>query len=204
MLSERLQIFVDYALKSKKTIFYDVCCDHALVALELEKKQYFTKLYAVDQSQTIIERLKKRHQNSAVNFVAKRGQELRIENALVLIAGVGLATVIKILEESSSSHCDYIISSHTHSPKLRYYLQENFYQYQEGKLIKEGRHFYDIVSVGGVRPGRRSSFFQGKELQNREYLGLWGDYYRRKRDIHLYPESQEVLALEKKLSGGLK
>lgn len=102
-LSPRFKIFVDKILPNVP--FWDLCCDHGYVGLEIFFNKKSSEVHLVDQVPHIMQKIAKYLQD---NLEDTSGIELHIESAqnlkvpltgTVLIAGVGGKTIQIIVQE---------------------------------------------------------------------------------------------------------
>lgn len=102
-LSPRFKVFVEKVLPNVP--FWDLCCDHGYVGLEIFFNKKSSEVHLVDQVPHIMEKIAKYLQD---NFEVTKGIHLHIESAqnlkmplegTVLIAGVGGKTIQIIVQE---------------------------------------------------------------------------------------------------------
>jgi tRNA (adenine22-N1)-methyltransferase len=104
-LSSRLECLHKSLLENQAV--WDFCCDHGELGLKAYLKKTHPEIFFVDKVQRIVDKLQLRFKNHFYNsknpthvfFVIGLGQEVdQIVSGNVVIAGVGAATILKILQ----------------------------------------------------------------------------------------------------------
>ncbi|MGK0368108.1 MAG: tRNA (adenine22-N1)-methyltransferase, partial [Thermoproteota archaeon] len=115
--------------------FYDLCCDHGQIALNVLKFKNYKYVVANDQVPSIIESLSKyigtyipQELRSKITVELKSAAEIKPkQDAVFLIAGVGGDTALQIVEailNSTEFKAEFIISAHKNLIKLRAALNQ--------------------------------------------------------------------------------
>lgn len=103
-LSSRLECLHNSLLENQ--VVWDFCCDHGDLGLKAYLKKTHPEIFFVDKVQRIVDKLQMRFENHFYNsknptrafFIVGLGQEVdQIVSGNVVIAGVGAATILKIL-----------------------------------------------------------------------------------------------------------
>ena len=85
------------------------------------------------------------------------------EADVVVIAGIGAAETIKILEEAPCLFRRYLFIPHKNPPLLRRYLKEKNARIVRDIAVKEGNHFYFVIEADFTLPWEEHSLYFGTE-----------------------------------------
>ncbi|MBQ7712749.1 MAG: SAM-dependent methyltransferase [Clostridia bacterium] len=85
------------------------------------------------------------------------------EADVVVIAGIGAAETIKILEEAPCTFPRYLFVPHKNAPLLRRYLKEKNARIIRDIAVKEGKHFYFVIEADFSLPWQEHSVYFGTE-----------------------------------------
>ena len=139
--------------------FYDLCCDHGHLGLNVLKLYDFSKIFLIDQVPVIIEKLSLNIKDSDIpmperlNIICLDATILKLkENKVntILIAGIGGDLAIKILENllpQLSIDDTVIISPHTELLKVRSYLRSSSLRLVSEGLVKERHKYYEVIKL---------------------------------------------------------
>jgi tRNA (adenine22-N1)-methyltransferase len=169
MLSKRLkslgELILHYLPESRKVI--DIGCDHALLGEYLGMREDNVEYIGIDRSKPALERTKSYYKKqytyipsgflintSNVKLLHQTGQSLQSEKSLILIAGMGGEEIIKIMRESVTKDCIFILSAHKNVNKLRKFLADSGYKLIDETVIFDKNHYYEtlIVSKNATEP----------------------------------------------------
>ena len=220
-LSKRMEMILDIAGKIRKRTwsqfdFVESGCDHAYLSIELLKRGYARKVYAMD----IVEGPLRSARENIERELGKTEYEFRIETRLsdglvnlkegeadaLLIAGMGGGTILHILTERndlvSAMKC-LILQPQSEIDQVRRYLVKQGFWILFENMVEEDGKFYSVI--GAVRedwfmltqnPDEREKTENkaGKELSEEEYL--FGPVNLREKNevLHVF-----LLRKEKKL-----
>lgn len=149
--------------------FYDLCCDHGHLGLNVLKHYNFSKIFLIDQVSEIIDKLSVKIKDSdipeakRINIICLDAKILKIQNEFIntiFIAGIGGELTIKILENLIPQLKDedrVIISPHTDLVKVRRYLQDSTLHLISEGLVKERNKFYEVLKLTTDRSFEKSS-----------------------------------------------
>lgn len=195
-LGKRLHV-ISELVTCDKMYFYDLCCDHGHLGINVLKKNAPVKIILNDQVKSICAKL----EDSYADYIVDQKVEVLEQNAtqvklqkkyanFVSICGVGGDLTIKILENlfSQLTERDFLLlSPHTKIHQVRHFLiKHNFYQIKE-ILVEENDKFYEILLVKkcmedtnihfvGHDIWKASDYCDFDKLQ--QYLGEMVKYYQ--------------------------
>jgi tRNA (adenine22-N1)-methyltransferase len=186
-LSKRLQAVADSVTPGNRVA--DVGCDHAYISIYLIEHDISTKVVAMDVNRGPLERAKenidRKGYGSRIQVRLSNGVEkLEPDEAdSILIAGMGGALVIRILEEGSHAvrQCkELILQPQSEIPLVRKYLHEIGFAIIEEQMLEEDGKYYDIIKAVhslGSKPYEKEVFYQygkllleGQDLVTKQYL----------------------------------
>jgi tRNA (adenine22-N1)-methyltransferase len=186
-LSKRLQAVADSVTPGNRVA--DVGCDHAYISIYLIEHGISTKVVAMDVNRGPLERAKenidRKGYGSRIQVRLSNGVEkLEPDEAdSILIAGMGGALVIRILEEGSHAvrQCkELILQPQSEIPLVRKYLHEIGFAIIEEQMLEEDGKYYDIIKAVpslGSNPYEKEVFYQygkllleGQDLVTKQYL----------------------------------
>lgn len=186
-LSKRLQAVADSVTPGNRVA--DVGCDHAYISIYLIEHGISPKVVAMDVNRGPLERAKenidRKGYGSRIQVRLSNGLEkLEPDEAdSILIAGMGGALVIRILEKGSHAvrQCkELILQPQSEIPLVRKYLHEIGFAIIEEQMLEEDGKYYDIIKAVpslGSRPYEKEVFYQygkllleGQDLVTKQYL----------------------------------
>lgn len=186
-LSKRLQAVADSVTPGNRVA--DVGCDHAYISIYLIEHGISPKVVAMDVNRGPLERAKenidRKGYGSRIQVRLSNGLEkLEPDEAdSILIAGMGGALVIRILEEGSHAvrQCkELILQPQSEIPLVRKYLHEIGFAIIEEQMLEEDGKYYDIIKAVhslGSKPYEKEVFYQygkllleGQDLVTKQYL----------------------------------
>ncbi len=194
-LSKRLQTVADTVTKGNSVA--DIGCDHAYIAIYLIEKAIAPKVIAMDINKGPLQR--------ADENIKARGYVNRIETRLsdgldklnlgevdtVLMAGIGGALMIRILEEGKKvleSVKELVLSPQSEINQVRKYLHDNHFAIMEEKMVLDEGKYYVIIKAAKTSQKEeyeRQVFYQyGKLLLERKEPVLL-DYLKREERLNL-------------------
>ena len=152
-LSTRLQHLFKWSLSREYDYIYDVCCDHAHLALAIAHESE-ARVYAIDISKEVISKLKTRlenHKPDNLVIECKGGEEVAYQDhSLIIIAGVGAHTSIRILEHIQNlnlKNTEIILCCHQNIDILREYLVKSSYKLLNEDLILDNHKYYELMHI---------------------------------------------------------
>ena len=173
--------------KNYKTI-YDVGTDHGFLPINLVQNNYSGQIWATDINQKIITKLKKKVADyPQIHCLAMDGlKKINQKVDLVIIAGLGTGTILKILENDNPLIQEYALQTQNKPIIIRKWIQkQNFFLSQE-KIIKENKYFYHYLFINkktGVKiKDEQTTTFGPIMLKNksREFKSFWLQEKKRK------------------------
>lgn len=153
-LSKRLQAVAD--LVSVGLVVADVGTDHGYIPIYLIETEKSKKAFAMDVNQGPLLRAKEhiiehRLENQIETRLSDGVKQLKVgECEAVVIAGMGGALIIKILEEGKhifKSLTEFVIQPQSELYKVREYLFEQGYCVVAEDMVMEGGKFYPMMKV---------------------------------------------------------
>ena len=120
---------------------------------------------------------------------------------VVVIAGIGAAETVKILQEAPCRFPRYLFVPHKNAPLLRRYLKEQNARIVRDIAVKEGKHFYFVIEADFSLPWEAHSLYFGTEGEAFEAYRA----YRLERltklialdgDVSLAEEKEELIHAE--------
>ena len=139
---------------------WDTCCDHGYIGIEIMARETSPQICFVDSSKTIIDSLKRKIEdsgkatNAKIAFFGIDAEKLDWEqvSGYVVVAGVGVDTIIKILEaipEHRFTEIRLIMGPQNHPEKLKAYLLAKGIKFNPKNewIVKEGKRFRHLFFV---------------------------------------------------------
>lgn len=174
-ISKRLKAICDFVPYGSSII--DVGCDHAYISIYLAKNKNCTAI-ATDISPNSIERAKKNIKGLNIKTMVTDGiNGVDLENKIIIIAGMGGDTIMKILNKDIKN--DLIISSQSDIPKVREFMHEKNYRLANEKVVYENKHYY-VVSYYKYGKGKKYSVITPYIKDNKDYIKYLYDKYKLK------------------------
>lgn len=174
-ISKRLKAICDFVPYGSSII--DVGCDHAYISIYLAKNKNCTAI-ATDISPNSIERAKKNIKGLNIKTMVTDGiNGVDLENKIIIIAGMGGDTIMKILNKDIKN--DLIISSQSDIPKVREFMHKKNYRLTNEKVIYENKHYY-VVSYYKYGKGKKYSVITPYIKDNKDYIKYLYDKYKLK------------------------
>ena len=144
ILSKRLLTIASMIPSGK--VVYDVGCDHAYLDIYLTLNNH-NKCYAIDVRKPVVEIAKKNIEkfNLDIPVILNNGiDKIKLQdNSIVVIAGMGTRTILKILQNKNID--EILIQSNDDLPLLRETLSNNGYVITEEKVIFEANYYYVLI-----------------------------------------------------------
>lgn len=133
----------------------DVGCDHALLPIALIQGHKVNKVYACDINELPLKRGKeaidKAMLNEHIECILCDGIPTLDEKLdTLVIAGMGFETIKHILSNNLAvvRNCSQVIlQSNQHVDDLRLWLTNNHFKIDDEGLVKDGKHYYQILSI---------------------------------------------------------
>ena len=156
---------------------WDLCCDHGRLGLHIHQTQSNTRVHLVDVVPSIIDILQDKYktlEDGRLFFKLASAEDISladVQRQAIVIAGVGGATIIEILEgilrnnlallenlrrlthdninQSTSGPClgrpclDLILSPNTHIFELRRYLKNSPFNLVKEAFVSERRYYHE-------------------------------------------------------------
>lgn len=172
-LSKRLQGVAD--LVSKGEVVADIGTDHGYIPIYLVQSETCHRVFAMDINEGPYLRAKSHVQAYGLSehIITRQSDGMKAleigEATSIIIAGMGGALVIKILEQDKrlwSGLHEMILQPQSELHKVRQYLQENDLQIIEEEMIYEDGKYYPIIKVihGRCNPYTQAELYYGPQL----------------------------------------
>lgn len=148
MLSKRLLAISD--LVEKNRVAYDVGCDHGLLPCFLVNNGIVPKAYASDIAEGPLAKAKQNIQKQkldgkVVPILADGLSKVPADVETVIIAGMGVHTIISILDGCDLSNFKQIIAAPNKDMNLlRQYISDHNYSIIDEKIVHD-RFYYEII-----------------------------------------------------------
>lgn len=206
MLSLRLQKIADFVNKGE--IIIDVGTDHAFVPIYLMEKKIVSVAYASDISEKALLIAKnniEKHQleNKIKLFLADGLQNINETFNVVIIAGLGASSIIKIVENNLKY--SFIISSNNHEELIRSYFYNHGYYLLKEEDIYEKNHYYVIMRFEkGIKKISQKEILFGKNLSKDYYLNILKKYQTIIKKVPLFKKGKlliKIIYLKKIING---
>ena len=155
-LSPRLN--AAYKMCIPRAEVWDICCDHGYLGLKALLRNQSPKVYLVDKSNRVTDRLKEDLGDMSNNLevLAQAGQDIDVSiiSGTAVIMGVGSQTIIDILDSwfnqkpvSQWKLQRLILSSHAKLKKLEVYLIDHDLEINSKKIVEENKRQREIWQV---------------------------------------------------------
>lgn len=178
-ISKRLKAICELVPENSKVI--DVGADHALVDIYLNKNKNCTCL-ATDISSKALGQAKeniKKYKANVQTKVTDGLKDIRLEDQIVIITGMGATTIVKILMRNIKN--DIIISSHTNLPLIRQFMLKKGYRIHKEVVIKD--KFYYVITYYKYNQGKKTNTYVSPFLTDDEdYMKHLLKHYQIKYD----------------------
>lgn len=194
------------SLVDKDAYVLDIGTDHAYLPIYLYTSNITHRIIASDISENVLKyslnNLKKYSLDKKIELVKSDGFKNIKDNVdIAVIAGLGAATIIKILNEALVLPNTIIISSHNDQELIRKYMNNSGYIISKELVIKDNNIYYNIIKyIKGNEILTNDELLFGKS-NNKEYFKYLLKYYedlfnKSHKDIY----HDYILAIEKKLN----
>ena len=153
-LSKRLQAVAD--LISNDMVVADIGTDHGYIPIYLVETKKSPKAFAMDVNEGPLLRAKEHIAEHGLRNLIQTRQSDGVKNLqvqecdCVVIAGMGGALIVKILEDGEMifrSLKEFILQPQSELMKTRQYLIENGYHIVEEDMVLEDGKFYSMMKV---------------------------------------------------------
>ncbi|MBR5987194.1 MAG: SAM-dependent methyltransferase [Clostridia bacterium] len=119
------------------------------------------------------------------------------EADVIVIAGMGGAEIVRILENAPCRFPRYILLPHRDAPMVRGYLKEQNARILRDVTVKEGKHFYFVIEATFDLPWKDQSLYYGEtggdfEEYRRMRLAKIEKLLSLKSDLSLANEKEEL------------
>ena len=119
------------------------------------------------------------------------------EADVIVIAGMGGAEIVRILENAPCRFPRYILLPHRDAPMVRGYLKEQNARILRDVTVKEGKHFYFVIEATFDLPWKDQSLYCGEtggdfEEYRRMRLAKIEKLLSLKSDLSLANEKEEL------------
>ena len=195
-LTERLAAVAKLVRQGES--FADIGCDHGYLPVFLLQEGIINKAVASDINEGPLASCKALVENEGLsdkvqcilsNGLAHVPSELAQDIAICGMGGELIAQIMSECEWVKDENRHFIFNPMTHPEKLRKYLCENGFEIKNDIIVKEGRHYYNVLDA----------FYTGEEKQMPEvyyFLGNIKDFTHKEYFHHL------LNFLENKQKGG--
>lgn len=147
----------------------DIATDHGYIAENLIKKDFVKNVVATDISAKSLQKLEKLidfHHILGINCVLGDGLEPIAKADIAVIAGIGAAEIIKMIETQNVSSdgknkCNvFVLQPAQNIVELREFLFKNKYYILSDTVVFDEGRFYEIVIVNvGLKQKNKKSIF---------------------------------------------
>lgn len=180
MLSLRLNHLLNVLPESKH--YWDLCCDHAQLAIAIAHTKNNCRVTALDIVPHIIEQLKNNLQTTYpqidTNIFQVGSCELEVmtsdaasakypHNSTLIMAGVGSDSIIRFLDNIQNvEQLNFVFSSHKNVRRLREYLinHTGLLVSSESVVFDDG-HYYEVICCNSQN-GDKPTIFGGNKMWN--------------------------------------
>lgn len=171
MLSLRLKTIADLIPNKEKVI--DIGTDHAYLPIYLVKIRNFPIVYASEKNSKILKQslynIERFAVKDKINLIVADGlKNINDRFDVAVIAGMGTATIIKILKEASQIPSILIIQSNNCLPELRKFMMNLGYKITNEIVIYEKKKYYNIIK-----------YIKGEEVLSREEIEFGKSYHKK-------------------------
>lgn len=158
-LNAILELVKDIQQQGSYPYVWDCCCDHGYLGVKILQDELCEKLIFVDKLPHIIDQLSTKlapFDTGKHELMAADAGDLDFDaqqRHLVILAGVGGETTVKILSAIKLNHSnvqiDYIFCPSTSQKALRAYLRNENFGLDFEDLVCENRRYYEVMFVRG-------------------------------------------------------
>lgn len=181
MLGERLKTIASFVDKNTEVI--DVGCDHALLDIYLTLYNN-NKCTATDISEGALKQAKLNIYRYGLtgNIKVQVGDGLKdiknLKDTIIILAGMGTETILKILEDERIYEAKYIIvSTHTELRLLRRKMIQKGFMIADEKVAMENYKFYTVIKfVKGKKRYTAKECYLGPILMNDQSYNVFRYY----------------------------
>ncbi|MFV0380256.1 MAG: tRNA (adenine(22)-N(1))-methyltransferase [Anaerorhabdus sp.] len=178
ILNNRLEKIIEFV--EFDSVVADIGTDHAYVPCALIRRNIATKCYACDVIEGPLNAAKKNIVNykleNYIELISSDGLDnVPLDTEVIIIAGMGFKTAIKILERGLSKFSklkQVIVQINKHSELLRSWISDKEYLIDKEGIVSDGKHFYEIISF---------KLNGGRKYSNEEIL--FGPILMKQRDV---------------------
>ncbi len=194
-LSKRLQMIADMIPSGVRVI--DVGCDHALLDIYLTLNKT-NECIASDINENVLkktrEMIRRHHLEEQIQVVQGDGLEniWVQEEDIVVIAGMGTATILHILEKQHPK--SLIIETHNHLTELRKEISRKGYVIEKEEVVFDKNIYYVIIKFQeGISNYNDQELFLGPVLmqkRNSETTSYFEYLLRKKQKLNNIPKAK--------------
>lgn len=145
----------------------DVGTDHGKLPVAALSLGRVARAVAIDVSEQSLMKARLLAEEAGVPLRCVLGDGLKpitAEDAdTVVIAGMGGAETVKILEEAPCLFAKYIFVPHKNPPLVRKYLKEKNARITHDITVREGKHFYSVIEATFSLPWEERNLYVGEE-----------------------------------------
>ena len=162
----------------------DIGCDHAIVSLHAAKSG-IEKVYAVDISQTAVDKAKRRlyHYKNATALLSDGFDAIPQRVEVAVITGMGGMKIIEILQKANYKPTLVLGAQHD-SYKLRQYLNGSGYIIEKDFCLIDRNKYYDFILAK-----------QGESESLDEIQLTYGKFYKEKNEFLKVRVEKEIANL---------
>ena len=179
----------------------DVGTDHGKLPVAALLSGKVKGAIAIDVSDKSLAKARLLAERENVSLTCRCGDGLtplnKGEAEVAVIAGMGGAEIVKILQNAPFSPSRVILVPHRDAPLVRRYLKEQNVRITHDVAVKEGKHFYFVIEADFAFPWEERSLYFGREGSAfEEYraarLAKIGELLALKQDPSLEEEKEEL------------
>ena len=198
-LGERLSAVL--SLVGEAETLCDVGTDHGKLPVAALLSGRVKKAIAIDISEPSLRKAELLAEREGVPLRCVVGDGLTPltegECDLVVIAGMGGAEIVRILENARCTYSRYLLVPHRDAPLVRNYLKGKNIGITHDLVVREGKHFYFVIEADGTRPWTAHGTYvgdEGKDLEayRKERLAKIERLLQLKQDLSLEEEKEEL------------
>lgn len=181
-LTERLTVVASLVRHGKS--FADIGCDHGYLPVYLLENGIIEKAVASDINEGPLASCKKLVENEGLSDrvlcvlsdgLAHVPEELAQDIAICGMGGELIAQIMSQCGWVKNKDKHFIFNPMTHPEKLRQYLCENGFEIKNDIIVKEGRHYYNVLDAfysGEKKHMSEEYYFLGniKDFTHTEYF----------------------------------
>lgn len=138
----------------RQNALVDVGCDHGYLGLELLRTDKATEVVNIDISKSAIQRCEEVYRRYGWGYRSQfvhgdgfKSVEIRVPNAIVVIAGMGSHQILNILEHLPKNIEHLILLSHTDYFPIREWSEKNNWAIKNEKYVRDKKHVYLILDL---------------------------------------------------------